>query len=87
MLPITSRSVSVVLGLFGIRSLAKSGVRCPGCKVALDLHQPDEGNPERLLGVCPRCSGWFLMDQGPDEKSWMMVPLPTAAVFRDDVEQ
>jgi hypothetical protein len=87
MLPMSSRSVSLVLGLFGIPSLSKSGARCPDCKGALDLHQPDEGNPERLLGVCQRCSGWFLMDQRPGQRSWMMVHLPDAATFRDGPER
>ena len=83
MFPMTSRSVSVVLGLFRIPSLSKGGVRCPDCKGALDLHQPDERNPDRLLGVCKRCSDWFLMDMRPDQTAWMVVPLPDAAFFRD----
>ncbi len=82
MFPSASRSVSVVLGLFLIPSHAKVGVRCPSCTKALVLHQPDQENPDRLLGVCTRCEDWFLMDLGPDEAAWIVVPLPDAAFFR-----
>ena len=77
-----SGSVSVVLGLFRIPSHLNGGVRCPDCEGALELNQPDERNPDRLLGVCERCSGWFLMDLRPDQTAWMVVPLPDAAFFR-----
>lgn len=35
---------------------------CPGCGSALDLHQPDIELPERLLGVCESCKGWYVLD-------------------------
>jgi len=41
---------------------APSEVACPDCRGVLELHQPDQRLPERLLGTCPRCSAWFLID-------------------------
>ncbi len=38
-----------------------SGARCPSCHEPLELHQPDETRPERLLGVCPECHDWSLV--------------------------
>jgi hypothetical protein len=38
---------------------------CPECDCVLDLHQPVAAEPDRLLGVCCECRGWFLVP-GPD---------------------
>ena len=37
-------------------------VRCTKCESPLELHQPDQGLPERLLGTCEDCYAWYLMD-------------------------
>ncbi len=87
MFPMASWSISIVLGLFRFPSLSNGGVRCPECEGTLILHQPDERNPDRLLGVCERCSDWFLMDLRPDQTAWMVVPLPDAAFFRNAPER
>ena len=79
-------SISVILGLFRIKLHLNGEVRCPDCEGALDLHQPDPRNPDRILGVCERCSGWLLMDLRPDQTGWIGVPLPDAAFFRDTPE-
>jgi hypothetical protein len=39
-----------------------SGTRCPGCHEPLAIHQPDLERPDLLLGICPECQGWFLID-------------------------
>ena len=46
--------------------------RCPACAAALSLHQPDPDRPDRLLAVCDRCGGWFLLDgtTGASPRSW-----------------
>jgi hypothetical protein len=36
------------------------GAACPGCGYELELHQPDESQPDRLLATCRRCEAWFL---------------------------
>lgn len=76
-------TVSVVLGLSRSSSHSNDGVRCPDCEAGLVLHQPDEWNPDRLLGVCEECSRWFLLDLRPDQSTWMVVSLPDPASFRD----
>jgi uncharacterized protein YbaR (Trm112 family) len=35
---------------------------CPRCKGPLELIQPDLNRSDALLGVCPRCPAWFLID-------------------------
>lgn len=37
-------------------------VLCIRCQGVLDRHQPDDEQPDRLLGTCPSCSSWFLID-------------------------
>ena len=44
-------------------------VACPGCRESLDLHQPDPSRPERLLGTCPSCGSWFIIDAATDRVS------------------
>jgi hypothetical protein len=36
--------------------------KCPDCRNGLDLHQPDPLLPDRLLGICPWCKIWVLID-------------------------
>lgn len=35
---------------------------CLGCDEELDLQQPDQDDPDRLLGICSRCHTWYLVD-------------------------
>jgi hypothetical protein len=50
----------ITMPLARFEDVARAG--CPGCGAPLELHQPDPECPERLLGTCPRCGGWFLLD-------------------------
>lgn len=36
-----------------------AGIPCPDCHEPLNLHQPDENNPDQLLATCGTCSQWF----------------------------
>jgi hypothetical protein len=45
---------------------------CTLCGSPLALHQPDPGQPERLLGICDECRTWFLID----EQTELIAPLP-----------
>jgi hypothetical protein len=38
------------------------GIACPACDSSLDLHQPDPFQPDRLLGTCPSCRAWCVLD-------------------------
>jgi hypothetical protein len=57
-----SRPVAPDVVRLAIDPADPSGVRCTGCHEALAVHQPDVERPDRLLGVCPECRGWFLLD-------------------------
>jgi hypothetical protein len=35
---------------------------CPVCQTSLEIHQPDLDMPERLLGSCPSCRNWTIVD-------------------------
>jgi len=35
--------------------------RCGGDSAQLEMHQPDEGQPRVLLGVCPICRVWHVL--------------------------
>ncbi|QDV39328.1 hypothetical protein [Tautonia plasticadhaerens] len=37
-------------------------VTCPCCGEALDLTRPDPRHAEMLLGLCPGCPSWTLID-------------------------
>ena len=54
-------------------------VACPDCHDHLVVHQPDEQRPERLLGTCPSCSAWYLIDATAS----VMVRLPDEDALRD----
>jgi hypothetical protein len=58
---------------------APSEVACAGCRGDLVVHQPDAQVPERLLGTCPCCSAWFLIDTA----AAIMVRLPDEDALRD----
>ena len=37
-------------------------IACPSCRTPLDLHQPDLRRPEHLMGTCPECGTWCLLN-------------------------
>jgi hypothetical protein len=45
-----------------IRYECAAEVLCARCHDVLDRHQPDDELPDRLLGTCPCCSSWYLID-------------------------
>lgn len=52
-------------------------VSCGCCSEPLELHQPDVDRPDRLLGTCPECGAWFLID--PETQTLIALPdLPAA---------
>jgi hypothetical protein len=75
------RFISLTLGVvrLGTDPDHRPGLRCPSCHDRLALHQPDVEAPDRLLGVCPKCRGWFLADIAPG----VMVRLPDPAALRE----
>jgi hypothetical protein len=60
---------------------------CPECQAPLDRHQPDENQPDQLLGTCLLCSKWFLLIEIEDEcRFTLVVELPTADRIREVVQ-
>jgi uncharacterized protein YbaR (Trm112 family) len=55
------------------------GFQCPSCEEDLVIHQPDEGSPEQLLGICEECGAWFLID----EAEGFLLRLPVTDLLRD----
>ena len=54
-------------------------IDCTQCNEPLQLHQPDQARPERLLGTCTDCGAWFLVDITEQA----MVPVPTVQELRE----
>jgi hypothetical protein len=52
------------------------------CEGPLDLHQPDPGFPDRMVGVCMRCGRWYLLDSIPGTEEALMVLLPDGESFQ-----
>lgn len=49
---------------------------CLGCGSTIEVHQPEVGEPDRLLGVCDWCGRWYLLDCFPEANEFIMVSLP-----------
>lgn len=63
-------------------------LRCPDCRSPLNLIQPDEGEPARLLGTCDTCEKWaFLVELEPDWRRVLLVELPDGESIRRAHEQ
>jgi hypothetical protein len=77
---------------FAVRTIAAArGARelcCPGCLLPLNLIQPDENEPTRLLGTCDFCSKWaFLVELEPEWRKALLVELPDSDSIRRDYPQ
>ncbi len=53
-------------------------LRCPACDSPLNMHQPEDEFPHRLLGscTCEECGVWFSLIVTPDRKEMYLVRLP-----------
>jgi hypothetical protein len=68
---------------FVVRTIApgrgSEPLSCPDCRSPLNLIQPDETDPSRLLGICDTCSKWaYLVELEPDWKQALLIELPGA---------
>jgi hypothetical protein len=62
-------------------------LECPECQGPLDLHQPDENQPTKLVGTCFVCSKWFLViDIENVCMHTLLVELPCAERIREHFE-
>ena len=53
---------------------------CTRCDATLEIHQPDEELSARLLGTCPNCGAWHLIDA----EAGLTAVLPDETDLRDD---
>jgi hypothetical protein len=64
-----------------------SSIACLGCDERLDLLQPGEDLPDRLMGVCPHCcdncGSWHIIDYLPEKLEAMIVLLPSTLLFHE----
>ncbi len=67
--------VPVSLSAEGLNNLL-----CTQCLVPLGVHQPDEAAPYRLLGTCPSCHGWTLVEIARDGSQARTAVLPSLGV-------
>lgn len=62
-----------------IRFELATEVLCARCQSALERHQPDAEQPDRLLGTCGACGSWFLLDLAAS----VMIALPVSEILGD----
>ena len=57
-------TVFVALDLIrnSIDSRSLDELECIRCESFLYIHQPDEQLADRLIGTCPDCRAWYLID-------------------------
>ena len=74
-------AISLTLDLIHMRPAPEhiSGVRCPTCRHALTLDQPNQQRPDLLIGTCEECESWFLVHPA----AGVMVRLPSEHELRD----
>jgi hypothetical protein len=46
----------------GGHSIFSRPLTCPSCREALELHQPEEDSPDRLIGTCSHCQTRALLE-------------------------
>ena len=51
-------------------------VCCLNCDQPLGLSQPENEEPERLIGTCSGCGRWYLLDWHPGSNEGVMLLLP-----------
>lgn len=67
-----------------------AGLRCLNCGSALEVIQPGQDLPERLLGVCPRscdrCGSWHIINADCGDGQAVIALVPDGAAFRSAYE-
>ncbi len=78
------RKVSAELDVLRFPTTVERPVKahCLNCALPLSLSQPDLDSADRLLGVCERCKGWFLIHLVLDQTEGLLWRLPDIEVVR-----
>lgn len=74
----TTRTIAVRLQFNRIDRTGEGwmNVACLGCGATLEIHQPDQEHPDRLLGTCDACHGWVVADFARDRDDGAIVFIP-----------
>ena len=80
-----SRTIPVPLAMLRFSTLPQDLDEgyCLVCDAYLELYQPDADAPDRLVGICERCSRWYLIDIVPGTDDAVMILLPKGGYFQD----
>jgi hypothetical protein len=63
-------------------------LECPACQSPLNLIQPDENDPTRLIGTCESCSAWgVLVELEPDWQKALLIEVPGGDQVCENHEQ
>jgi hypothetical protein len=54
---------------------------CRECDVDLNVHQPDEDRPEHLLGTCPCCGAWYLIELNSERTEAFLIDMPNVSAI------
>ena len=76
----TTVSVVVIAVDLGIES--PDSITCLSCNTLLEIHQPESGFPDRMLGTCHHCHSWYLWDFDSQTNQAVMVQLPDQGYFQ-----
>ncbi len=60
-------------------------LNCRNCRSPLDLHQPNQNQPDQFLYTCPGCDCWFLVQAIAGESHATVVQLPEMSEIRPPV--
>lgn len=60
---------------------------CQKCRKELEIHQPQEDNPQELLATCGECGRWHLIQVASDSSEAWMFNLPGVDFIREAMAQ
>ena len=77
---------------WNVESLAISAdgfvsARCQKCETELEIHQPQENDPQELLGTCTHCGCWHLIQVAPDGTEALLFNIPGIDFVRETLAQ
>lgn len=75
----TKVAVELNVTVIGIGA-TETETNCPNCDHPLNLHQPDERLPARLLATCDSCCRWYhLLELEGNQEGSLLIECPELA--------
>jgi C4-type Zn-finger protein len=77
--------ITIPVTVFPIAGGWPEPLNCPTCQAPLDLHQPQNDMPHRLLASCPceECGVWYSLVPSADRARVYLLRLPAIAEMRE----